>query len=232
MFNSLLLTTATLLLLTTPIHAVCGIHTFGHCEDMITHWYDPLTGEICDPVDCGGGRAPPKTNVPGCGTIPLGPASYLSCWSSGFTGAPGPATVAEQKTTEEAAPVKTTAPLEVQATTVVSQAVETPATKETTKESTAVAAPSSVEGGQEGSSAVESTKAASSSPETTLPAVLPSGAQTTGGQTGAQTGAANGTVTSSSTSAPKTTDGTGAGAVVRGSVMAVVGAVVGVIVLV
>jgi hypothetical protein len=219
MFNSLLLTTATLLLLTTPIHAVCGIHTFGHCEDKIIHWYDPLTGEICDPVDCGGGRAPPKTNVPGCGTIPLGPASYLSCWTPGFTGAPGPATVAHQSTTEEAAPVKTTA-AQVQSTIVVTQSLVTP-----TKETTAVAAPSSAEGGKEGSSAVVSTKA-SSTPETTAPAVLPSG------QTGAQTGASNGTATSSSTSKPKTTDGTGAGAVVRGSVMAVVGAVVGVIVLV
>ncbi|KAK1980172.1 hypothetical protein LZ30DRAFT_724050 [Colletotrichum cereale] len=29
-------------------------------------WYVPGTGEICDTLDCGGGRAPPKTNVPGC----------------------------------------------------------------------------------------------------------------------------------------------------------------------
>ncbi|EAQ84768.1 hypothetical protein CHGG_08782 [Chaetomium globosum CBS 148.51] len=30
-----------------------------------TIWYVPGTGELCEPVDCGGGRAPPKT-VPGC----------------------------------------------------------------------------------------------------------------------------------------------------------------------
>ncbi|KAJ5567747.1 hypothetical protein N7535_007053 [Penicillium sp. DV-2018c] len=30
-------------------------------------WYVPDTGEICSFLDCGGGRAPPKTNVPGCG---------------------------------------------------------------------------------------------------------------------------------------------------------------------
>ncbi|KAK3292386.1 uncharacterized protein B0H64DRAFT_227721 [Chaetomium fimeti] len=30
-----------------------------------TVWYVPGTGELCEPVDCGGGRAPPKT-VPGC----------------------------------------------------------------------------------------------------------------------------------------------------------------------
>lgn len=30
-------------------------------------WYVPDTGEICEFLDCGGGRAPPKTDVPGCG---------------------------------------------------------------------------------------------------------------------------------------------------------------------
>ena len=29
-------------------------------------WYVPDTGEICELLDCGGGRAPPKTTVPGC----------------------------------------------------------------------------------------------------------------------------------------------------------------------
>lgn len=29
-------------------------------------WYVPDTGEICKVLDCGGGRAPPKTTVPGC----------------------------------------------------------------------------------------------------------------------------------------------------------------------
>lgn len=29
-------------------------------------WYVPETGEICAALDCGGGRAPPKTTVPGC----------------------------------------------------------------------------------------------------------------------------------------------------------------------
>ncbi|KAL4729046.1 hypothetical protein ACLX1H_003454 [Fusarium chlamydosporum] len=29
-------------------------------------WYVPDSGEICDILDCGGGRAPPKTTVPGC----------------------------------------------------------------------------------------------------------------------------------------------------------------------
>ncbi|KAK1540723.1 hypothetical protein CPAR01_06712 [Colletotrichum paranaense] len=29
-------------------------------------WFVPGTGEICAALDCGGGRAPPKTTVPGC----------------------------------------------------------------------------------------------------------------------------------------------------------------------
>ncbi|KAF9880717.1 hypothetical protein CkaCkLH20_01759 [Colletotrichum karsti] len=29
-------------------------------------YFVPGTGEICAPLDCGGGRAPPKTTVPGC----------------------------------------------------------------------------------------------------------------------------------------------------------------------
>ncbi|KNG82947.1 siderophore biosynthesis enzyme [Aspergillus nomiae NRRL 13137] len=46
-------------------------------------WYVPDTGEICDFPDCGGGRAPPKLNQPGCaaytGTETLTP-SYLPGW--------------------------------------------------------------------------------------------------------------------------------------------------------
>lgn len=49
-----------------------------HEASMI--WYVPGSGEICDFVDCGGGRAPPKTDQPGCplysGTETLTP-SYL-----------------------------------------------------------------------------------------------------------------------------------------------------------
>ncbi|KAJ9165829.1 hypothetical protein NKR19_g93 [Coniochaeta hoffmannii] len=30
-------------------------------------WFVPDTGEICSFLDCGGGRAPPKTTKPGCG---------------------------------------------------------------------------------------------------------------------------------------------------------------------
>ncbi|KAL3954936.1 hypothetical protein ACCO45_010499 [Purpureocillium lilacinum] len=46
----------------------------------------PQHGEICDPLDCGGGRAPPKKDVPGCAAYTgtetrRTEASYLSCWT-------------------------------------------------------------------------------------------------------------------------------------------------------
>lgn len=54
-------------------------------------WYVPGTGELCDPLDCGGGRAPPKTTVPGCplysGTETYSP-SYLAGYQASATSAP------------------------------------------------------------------------------------------------------------------------------------------------
>lgn len=51
-------------------------------------WFVPETGEICDFPDCGGGRAPPKHNVPGCpqytGTATVTP-SYLPGYGPGAT---------------------------------------------------------------------------------------------------------------------------------------------------
>ncbi|SPO04830.1 uncharacterized protein DNG_07515 [Cephalotrichum gorgonifer] len=48
-----------------------GVHTVTGRNDIQPYftriWYVPETGEICEILDCGGGRAPPKTNVPGCG---------------------------------------------------------------------------------------------------------------------------------------------------------------------
>lgn len=46
-------------------------------------WWVPETGEICSGIDCGGGRAPPKYNVPGCaaytGSLEYEP-SYMPGW--------------------------------------------------------------------------------------------------------------------------------------------------------
>ncbi|KAI0376909.1 hypothetical protein F5Y04DRAFT_265515 [Hypomontagnella monticulosa] len=52
-------------------------------------WYVPDTGEICELLDCGGGRAPPKTTVPGCAAYE-GTATYSPKFLSGFGAAATP----------------------------------------------------------------------------------------------------------------------------------------------
>ncbi|KAF4997004.1 hypothetical protein FGRMN_4144 [Fusarium graminum] len=60
----------------------CSTHSYTTCEDKIVHCFDPDDGMLCDPLDCGGGRAPPK-HGPGCAgytdTDTRG-TSYPSCW--------------------------------------------------------------------------------------------------------------------------------------------------------
>ncbi|KAK3066972.1 hypothetical protein LTS18_001380 [Coniosporium uncinatum] len=46
-------------------------------------WYVPSDGEVCEILDCGGGRAPPKTDVPGCAAYE-GTASYTPTYLPGF----------------------------------------------------------------------------------------------------------------------------------------------------
>lgn len=64
-------------------------------------WYVPGTGEICEFLDCGGGRAPPKTTVPGCaayvGTETYSP-SYLAGYQASATAAPTTTADAEEST--------------------------------------------------------------------------------------------------------------------------------------
>ncbi|KAK3682294.1 hypothetical protein B0T22DRAFT_280402 [Podospora appendiculata] len=60
-------------------------------------WYDPGTGEICYFIDCGGGRAAPKTTVPGCvgyqGSETVTP-SFLSGFGAAESTATATATLA------------------------------------------------------------------------------------------------------------------------------------------
>lgn len=46
-------------------------------------WYVPGTGEICALLDCGGGRAPARTDVPGC-PLYSGTATYSPSYLLGF----------------------------------------------------------------------------------------------------------------------------------------------------
>jgi hypothetical protein len=49
-------------------------------------WIVPDTGELCEFLDCGGGRAPPKLNVPGCAAY-TGSQVYEPSYVAGFMAA-------------------------------------------------------------------------------------------------------------------------------------------------
>ncbi|KAK6223406.1 hypothetical protein LQW54_000524 [Pestalotiopsis sp. IQ-011] len=92
--------------------AGCATHTYGSCADGIVHWYDPDDGQICDPLDCGGGRAPPKTTDPCCTAAYTGTAvcvdvpSYMPCFAASSTST---ATVVKTATAAGATTTTTTA---------------------------------------------------------------------------------------------------------------------------
>ncbi|KAG8669280.1 hypothetical protein FPOAC2_08601 [Fusarium poae] len=98
----------------------CSTHSFTTCEDKIVHWFDPDDGMICDPLDCGGGRAPVKTGVPGCanysGTETRG-TSYLSCWKPSTTLATASAEATTEAVSVDAEPTSTAIEVGTQITT-------------------------------------------------------------------------------------------------------------------
>jgi hypothetical protein len=104
-----------------------------HEASMI--WWVPDSGEICDFVDCGGGRAPPKTTVPGCplykGTETVTP-SYMPGWGPNGKLAATTTTVAQ-----------TTSSTKTTATGESSEKATTTATQAETGNSMVTAAPTS-----------------------------------------------------------------------------------------
>jgi hypothetical protein len=98
----------------------CSTHSFTTCEDKIVHWFDPDDGMICDPLDCGGGRAPVKTGVPGCanysGTETRG-TSYLSCWKPSTTLATASAEATSEVVSADPEPTSTAIETETESTT-------------------------------------------------------------------------------------------------------------------
>ncbi|KAK3308382.1 uncharacterized protein B0T15DRAFT_106706 [Chaetomium strumarium] len=187
-----------LLMLATPALSACGTYTYGTCADGIVHWFDPNTGEICDPLNCGGDRAGPlRTDVPGCpaykGTLtrPTEP-SYMPCWT-GFSSTAAATTTAATTTT-----------------TVVS--------------SHSSAAPSASSGS--GQSQVGSTTAGTGA-SSTAPADAPSptASSTTMLTTTAPTSTSPADTGTGAAGASSTTVSTGAGSVMSGSWIAVVAGV-------
>ena len=158
-------------------------------------WYVPGTGELCDFLDCGGGRAPPKTTVPGCplysGTATYSP-SYLPGYGATETGSASSA--APTTSTSDTAYYNTGT--ETGEPTFYAQ---TTGTETTTTSSMSASSSSSV---------VETTLI--TSPATFTPAQTPvvGGGASNGTTTtvaGSGSGASNGTVTSGR---PSSTSGT------------------------
>ncbi|OAQ74060.1 siderophore biosynthesis enzyme [Pochonia chlamydosporia 170] len=71
-------------------------------------WYVPGSGELCDFLDCGGGRAPPKTTVPGCAAYE-GTETYSPSFINPKTLGHAPATNSPAKTTASESAAGTTA---------------------------------------------------------------------------------------------------------------------------
>ncbi|KAJ5217415.1 hypothetical protein N7468_010423 [Penicillium chermesinum] len=83
--------------------------TVNQWDEASLIWYVPGSGEICDFPDCGGGRAPPKTDQPGCpeysGTATLTPSYLPGYGPSGkmrATAATASATTSEISSTSDA----------------------------------------------------------------------------------------------------------------------------------
>lgn len=96
-----------LIALATPVLSVCtGEYTYSFCEpDRIVRYFDPNNGELCGGLDCGGGRAPPRTDVPGCpqykGTeLPITTPQYLPCWTPPGGASTKPTTAAADAVTK------------------------------------------------------------------------------------------------------------------------------------
>ncbi|KAI9719303.1 MAG: hypothetical protein M1812_003633 [Candelaria pacifica] len=65
-------------------------------------YYVPGTGELCQLIDCGGGRAPPKTTVPGCAAY-SGTATVTPSFLPGYGPNGGSASTASTATSTSAA---------------------------------------------------------------------------------------------------------------------------------
>ncbi|KAM3453625.1 hypothetical protein MY3296_003656 [Beauveria thailandica] len=91
-------------------------------------WYVPDTGEVCAFLDCGGGRAPPKSTVPGCplytGTETYAP-SYINPKTLGNGVVEAGSSVAAATTAVLATPSETASESAASATASASAAATT-----------------------------------------------------------------------------------------------------------
>mgnify|MGYP001122659963 CR=1 FL=1 len=196
----------------TSVVAECFVHSFTSCPpDNIVHWYDPNTGEICDPLDCGGGRAPPKYDVPGCpfytGTeVRKTTPSYLPCWTP-----PTPPGAIEAAATSAPGPTRVP-PASFVGTTTTAVAPETSGDLSTA----------------DVSSSTESAGSAAS-PSTTPPPSPPTTSGNSGSSTGSSTGSSMGASSMSVTASQPTTSNVGS--FLEASIIVGAGAAIGVVAL-
>lgn len=66
----------------TDLEGCTSSQTVAYGGASMIYWV-PDSGEICSFLDCGGGRAPPKTTVPGCAQY-SGTASYTPDYMPGY----------------------------------------------------------------------------------------------------------------------------------------------------
>lgn len=122
-------------------------HEYGNVYGSVVY-YDPDTLEICTVPDCGGGRAPPKTGVPGCplysGTATVTP-SFLSAdpLAATMTTSSGAAqtttaTTSSSGTDESSSSASSTSVIVVTGTDGSANATGGPGTAQATRSSTVV----------------------------------------------------------------------------------------------
>ncbi|KAF2449039.1 hypothetical protein P171DRAFT_223218 [Karstenula rhodostoma CBS 690.94] len=85
-------------------------------------YWDPTNGEICSFLDCGGGRAPPKTTVPGCPQYE-GSATYTPDFMPGWGEATATASFATASLASESASEKTSFEQETTQSAVAGESV-------------------------------------------------------------------------------------------------------------
>lgn len=151
-------------------------------------WYVPDTGEICSFLDCGGGRAPPKTTKPGCGGY-TGTETVTPSYLPGFGAADGPTTTAAPTISTSQSPAETTVEESASDTDIVSHTERdtstiTQAPSTTDSEGTAIATitstPSSVLTSSSGSAPGAGSSSSSPSSSSSSPSSSSSRVPTTG----------------------------------------------------
>ncbi|KAI9705980.1 MAG: hypothetical protein M1836_005386 [Candelina mexicana] len=120
-------------------------------------YYVPGTGELCQLIDCGGGRAPPKTTVPGC-PLYAGTASVTPSFLPGY----GPN---GQSATTTAASTSTSAAAQGSSSTTTT--VKVIVTSSTTSSSTPTITSSKIVGYGNGTTTASNTVASTGGSRTT-----------------------------------------------------------------